>query len=406
MAKALRYLSISHKNASVKQREKFYIADNQKEEVIAKICTSFPDITGLLLLVTCNRTEIYFEADTTSAGSLLRFLVSHLLGGKSSEDERLFVVNDTTETSVRYLLEVSSGLVSKVLGDAEIVYQLKKAYQMARAHNLQGSLLERAMQTVFKSHKRIRNETQFRDGTTSVAYKALKMIGDTYGKATAKEKKILFVGAGDIVRQLFKYNVKFDYEHVYISNRTKSKALSLTNRYLGQWFEWENVLDNRFQDFDVIISAVSNRPQLITKMKGNSKTRLLIDLALPGNIDIDPNANADILFYDLDTISLELEDNREKRLAAIEQVNVIKEEELNEFKKWHKEAPLRAVLADYKITLNQKIKGYLETQEEPFDKRKIKLITDRVMRKLIKQPNSYVPANKINRLIAEHANFG
>ena len=100
MAKALRYLSISHKKATVKQREKFYIADSEKEEVLLQIRTSFPDITGLLLLVTCNRTEIYFEADTTTATSLLRFLVFQLLGERPSNYEPLFTVNDTTERSV------------------------------------------------------------------------------------------------------------------------------------------------------------------------------------------------------------------------------------------------------------------------------------------------------------------
>ena len=114
------------------------------------------------------------------------------------------------------------------------------------------------MQTVFKSHKRISNETEFRDGTTSVAYKSLKMISDTFGKDHRQSKKILFIGAGDIVKQLFKYNSKFDYNDIYISNRTEEKAILLAKRYDCNVYPWEKVLENEFIGFDVIISAASN----------------------------------------------------------------------------------------------------------------------------------------------------
>ncbi len=87
------------------------------------------------------------------------------------------------------------------------------------------------MQTVFKSHKRISNETNFRDGTTSVAYKSLKVVSETYGKPHARIKKILFIGSGDIVKQLFKYNSKFNFNNIYVSNRTEPKAVVLANKH-------------------------------------------------------------------------------------------------------------------------------------------------------------------------------
>ncbi|NHF59651.1 hypothetical protein FK220_009885 [Flavobacteriaceae bacterium TP-CH-4] len=402
MANELRYLSISHKTASIRNREKFYIADNYKVEVIKQLVTTFPDITGLLLLVTCNRTELYFESDTTSSTSLLNFLIPLLLGKNTSGYHRFFETSDTTEISAGHLLDVSSGLVSKVKGDAEIIYQIKKAYNRAISLDLQGSLLERAMQTVFKTHKRIRNETHFRDGTTSVAYKALKMISDTYGKTKAKHKKILFIGAGDIVRQLFKYNEKFGFENIYIANRTKSRAVSLMERYRCKWFDWDKVVVNDFQDFEIVLSAVANCHHLITGTAANSNARLFLDLALPGNIEPSIGDIANINFYDLDTISSEIEDNKEKRLAAIEQVYGIKEEELAEFRKWREQAPLRELLAAYKVILNDSIKKRLTTQKEPSDDSRISLITNRVMRKLMKYPDTSGWTEKVEMLVAEH----
>ncbi len=402
---SLRYISISHKTATVTQREQFYISDPAKHGVVKHLCTVFPDVKGLLLLVTCNRTEVYFESEKTSTDSFRDEFISLILKKRITESRVWFSQNDTTESTVMHLLKVSSGLDSKVLGDAEIICQIKKAYQFSIAHDLQGSLLERAMQSVFKCHKRISNETHFRDGTTSVAYKALKMIRTTYGREATKEKKILFIGAGEIVRQLFKYNSKFNFKQLYIGNRTKSKALSLTKMYECKLYDWKKVLANDFGDFDVIISGVSNRHHLITNANKNSKKRVFIDLALPANIDPVLAKMPHILFYDLDTISLELEDTKATRLAAIQKVALIKEEELQEYNKWYQEAPLRATLANYKIELNQKVTDYVEEHLEPMSEEQIKVITGRVMRNLLKESNLYIPDEEMKEIIAVHASL-
>ena len=148
MKSTLRYISISHNTATVTQREQFYIADPEKHTVVKHLCTVFPDVTGLLLLVTCNRTEVYFESEITTTNMLRDEFISLILRIRIPEIKAWFSQNDTTESSVMHLLKVSSGLDSKVLGDAEIICQIKKAYQLSITHKLQGSLLERAMQMV------------------------------------------------------------------------------------------------------------------------------------------------------------------------------------------------------------------------------------------------------------------
>ena len=230
MDQSLRFISISHKTASAKQREVFYIPTEKKRDYTQLICNTFPDIVGLLLLTTCNRTEIYFETATHSASCIRDFLIALKASKRSTEDKNLFQMSDITETTVKHLLEVSSGLESSVLGDSEILHQIKKSYQFSMTYKLQGSLLERALQSVFKSHKRIQNETNFRDGTTSVAYKALKVIQNNFKKKPLSTKKILCIGAGDIVKQLFKYNSKFNFSDIYISNRSEEKAIILAQK--------------------------------------------------------------------------------------------------------------------------------------------------------------------------------
>jgi glutamyl-tRNA reductase len=379
----LHYISISHKTASSAQRERYYISQEEKSNLTEVICNTFNDITGLLLLVTCNRIEIYFESVTTSATTLRDFFISQKTASCTNESKQLFMYGDITEDTAKHLLEVSSGLASLVFGDAEIIHQIKKAHQFSIAQGMQGSLLERVMQTVFKSHKRISNETAFRDGTTSTAYKSLKVLKKFYANASFETKKILFIGAGDIVKQLFMYNSKFNFNNIYISNRTHEKAVILANKYQSNVYSWDKVLTNDFKDFDVIISAVSNRHHLIKKIPISDQKLLLIDLAVPSNIDKALMTNKNILFYDLESISAELENTREKRQEAISDVNEIIDAELLVYNEWLQTAPLRLSLAKYKTIVQQKVKDYFETNAEENNQESTTII-NRIMRKLMR----------------------
>ncbi len=405
MDKSLRYISISHKTASVTQRETYHIPEEEKSDLVTRICAAFTDVSGLLLLVTCNRTEIYFESETTAATVLRDFLIDLMARKSSTESKKLFNCGNETEDTVRHLLRVTSGLVSSVLGDAEIVHQIKKSYQFSIEHQLQGSLLERAMQTVFKSHKRISNETHFRDGTTSVAYKSLKVISDTFDKTSLKTKKILFIGAGDIVKQLFKYNSKFKFSNIYISNRTEEKARVLSQLHDTKIFDWDKVRTNDFQGFDVIISAASNCPQLIKKVPDTNNKLLLLDLAMPCNSDKSLALKENIVFYDLDSISVDLKETKEKRFAAIGEVTSILTEELEAYKEWLQEAPLRAFLAEYKIIVKQKVVQYFDANTQELNQQSVKTITDRVVRKLRKKTIRPISTKEMEDAIAEQGVF-
>lgn len=404
MTKIVRFISISHTTASIRQREIFFIPEEEKLVVTKKLQNTFPDINGLLLLVTCNRTEIYFESETTSSTDLFDQFCS-ILGRKSMSNASLFSKSDDTIQSVQHLVEVSAGLRSKVLGDAEIICQIKKAYLLSRKVSLHGSLLERALQTVFKAHKRVRNETNFRDGTTSAAYRALKMIESSFGKQAKREMKILFIGAGDIVKQLFKYNGKFNYEQLFISNRTEEKAILLAKQYNCQIYDWQKVLSNDFEDFDVIIGAAGNSHHLIKTLDTSKSQRLLIDLGLPGTIDPVLGNSPGIEFYDLDTISTELERNKKKRMLAVSQVRKIEQEEVEDFIKWHAEAPLRALLGSFKIDINKQVQGFLSSITGKTDSRKVDIITARVLRRLANKPDLFYTKDRLQELIEKHSNY-
>ncbi|MFD0834377.1 hypothetical protein ACFQ0I_01270 [Mariniflexile aquimaris] len=398
MNKSFRYISISHNTASTLQREKYHISEEEKVALTTLICDSFNDISGLFILATCNRTEVYFEATNTTSNAVLDVLMNFKSVTNPEAEKPLFNSSNDTKDSIKHLLEVSSGLASLVFGDAEIISQIKKAHQFSMAHKLQGSLLERALQAVFKTHKRISNETDFRDGTTSVAYKSLKVIRQSFDSASVKSKKILFIGAGDIVKQLFKYNSKFNFTNIYIANRSEEKAIILSQTNKCKTYPWANVLSNNFDDFDVIISAASNCPNLINTINPLIKKTLLIDLAVPCNINKELAKQNDIIFHDLDSISVELEETKENRLAATNEVNTIIFEEINSYNEWLEGASLRALLAACKINLNNKLQNYFDT---PLEESEINLVTNQVMKKLIVNNQISASSKVIDSLISQ-----
>lgn len=371
----------------------------EKERLTDILRKTYPDLNALLILVTCNRTELYFETEQTRAVDIRDFFLDWKLGEVTSEDQVDFRISDQTDDTVRHLLSVAAGLKSSVLGDAEIIHQIKKAYHRSLEQNLQGSLLERCIQTLFRSHKRISNETGFRDGTTSTAYKALKLIGDTFGSEASK-KRILFVGAGDIVRQLFKYNTKFGYRNIYIANRTEARAQKLAGMFKVNFWSWDTLLANDLSSFDVIISAASHSPSLIYKGIRKDGTVLLVDLAVPGNIAPALRNQSNVVLEDLDSIGAFLQQNRDSRTAATESVREIVEEEWGLYLEWYRMQPFRSLMASRKekVMKQLNLKGIREDNSE-ID---LKEVANRIMRKVLKQRKALHNDEQLAEIISEY----
>ena len=405
MRKSLGYISISHKTASVSQREIYQVSTKDKQDLFNLTRQTFPDISGLFMLITCNRTEIYFESSETKAEVIRDFFIAQKVKDGIKVNNQLFELSDTTQDTTRHIMEVASGLESSVLGDSEIIHQIKKAHLFSLSQKMQGSLLERAMQSVFKCHKRINNETHFRDGTTSLAYKTLKLVSNHFKNHDSDSKKILFIGAGDIVMQLFKYNSKFNFENIHLSNRTIERAVVIANQQKCKVFEWNKVLENDLEEFDVIISAVSNRQKIIHNIEAQNKKILLIDLAVPMNIDKNLARNKNIIYYGLDCISEELEANLESRLNAANQVGTIITEVLLDYSEWLQNCSFRESLSKQKLIVTQKLQDYFDNNTIENSEELFKISTNRILKEIIKRNNTEISSEEIDAIIFEQHHF-
>jgi len=387
MKKSLKYISISHLSAKLPERECFHLTKIRQYQWFGLLRKQFGDISGLMILSTCNRTEIYFESDKTSAAVVRNFFILETTNSVSRKEKALFQLCNSTRKTIVHLLQVSNGLLSAVAGDAQIPGQVKEAWLQSIQLEARGSLLERAMQTVARTRKRVVNETGFFTGSQSTAYLALKLITDNFGCNQLATKKLLLVGAGDIGKQLIQYLPKFGFQDVCIANRTETKSASLAKQYRLKTFPWEKVEQNKLDEFDAIITAVSNCQNLITKVGHSDDKRVFIDLGMPANILPELQKSKQIKLYSLDQISEQLELNEQNRYTSLFLVEAIIKEEAASLMRWVNMRKVHAYLSRYKQATTKLLHETIS--RNPLTKRykssEIEQLVNRISSKLVKE---------------------
>lgn len=391
---SVQLVGISHETANLSIRSLFHLNQNEKQEFINIIKAKF-NIKGILVLATCNRTEIYFESTNTTTNDILNCLL--VFKNKSRNTENVlriteyveyFTQKESTKSTMKYLLEVVSGLRSLVVGDMQIISQFKESFLFSQGMNLQGQILERMAQTIFRMHKRIQNETDFRKGSASTSYLALLATRQHFGKEALTTKKVLLVGAGEIIQDVAKYSDKFAFENITITNRTTSKATKIAKEYNFEVTPWEN-LNQAVADADIIISGVSNQTNLIKntiELEGQNSLKLFIDLGMPANIDAQLAINPNYKLINIDALNTKSEQVETKRQNAINAVKGIIYDEYETFLKWLTKLPVNQSLGKLKSHIQDLLTREMETQFGYLAEADRKKLINRLSQQLVKQP--------------------
>ena len=341
------YVGITHETAPASIRCHYALSGSDKQEFIQLLKIEM-QIRALTVITTCNRTEIYFESESITPYEVRDYFILFLENKYGiSLNRKHLVIFDRSVDTLNHLLHVANGLRSAVIGDKQIISQVKQAYQDALASHSQGSLLERAYQAVFRSHKRILSESLYQKGSTSTAYSSLKMAQSFFGKEELSNTSLLVIGAGEIAEDILMYASKFQISNVYIANRTEIKAQQLADKYQCSTYPWKKVEANHFSSFDIIVTAVSNRKNLIKTTDQDGKRRLWLDLAMPSNISTEIS-NTYNTVYDIDEIAKKMTAVSQAQLKAIPQVEAIITQELTTFSNWLQKAKVRSFLKAYK----------------------------------------------------------
>lgn len=337
MQSSLKYISISSQNTNLRIRQRYSLQEFEAELFMDNMKNEYPDIKGLMLLSTCNRTEVYFESVETNVKTI-RNALEDFLGIPSQKAAPHPEYSILTEQSLKHLSEVACGLQSSIQGDKEIMGQIKKAYKRSLRKNMQGSLLERVMQQVIRTHKRVYNETSLKKGSTSAAYRSLKRIEKHFGKSNLLNKKILLIGAGQIIQEVLAYAEKCDLGEIHITNRTFKKAEDLAENYQLKPILFNALFKMKDLSFyDAIITAVSGKKHFITSAYFSNaieKNCILVDLAVPANVH--PMLHKNCTLVNIDQLSDDIHQTRQEQKEAIQEVEKIINTESLAFVNWLK----------------------------------------------------------------------
>jgi glutamyl-tRNA reductase len=355
-------ISINFKTSPIEVREKFYFQDSEKMKFFELLSSECP-VEGLIILSTCNRTELYYEYENHvgEENKIFHLIMKCLVKFKKyPEGLSPYVSTKMGSSDVsRHLFRLISGLESMIIGEFQIVDQLKDAFYFAKENNIVGPILERMFQKSFETGKYVRSNTDIGKGAVSVSYAAVEMISTKY---QLEDTKILCVGAGETSQLLVKNLLKKDVKEIIITNRTEAKGKRFAETYDLETLPFKKML-SEINKVDVIVFSTSSDQPLISKEdikksydSKKNKNTLFIDLSVPRNIDENISSIGSIELINIDNLKDIVNKNYNKRKAEIDKSQKIIDSFLLEFDEWANSRQLRPSI----LSIKKKIKILIE----------------------------------------------
>ena len=371
-------VGLNYKKADAETRGKFSLSDQAKSNLLDD--ARLEGIPSLIAISTCNRTELYGFAEHPF--QLISLLCKHS-NGTVEDFQRVAYIHKNNE-AISHLFKVGTGMDSQILGDFEIISQVKTGFIVAREKGLTNSYFERLVNSVIQASKRIKNETEISTGATSVSFASVHYI--LHNVKDIKEKNILLFGTGKIGRNTCENLVKHTKNnHITLINRTKDKARKIAGKFNLIVKDYAD-LQAEIQNTDVLIVATGAQNPTIDKELLNLKKPLLIlDLSIPKNVNENVLNVAGVTLVHLDQLSQMTDDTLAKRKEYVPQALAIIDEVKHEFITWtqaRKFAPTINALKAKLEEIKQNELNYQKKKIENFDQDQAEIITSRIIQKI------------------------
>lgn len=319
-------LGLNHQTAPVALRERVAFAGDAFAPALTAL-RALPQVEEVVLLSTCNRTEVYAVGEN-AAPAVAEWLATH---AAESTDLHAYLYRHQEGDAARHLFRVAAGLDSLVLGEPQILGQVKDAWSQARGSGAMGPRLDRLFQQAFATAKRARTDTAIGANPVSVASAAVKLARDSF--ARPQDSTVLLIGAGETIELAARHLVQANVRRLLIANRTLAHAQALATTHGGYALALDE-LDRHLAEADIVFSATASqqpilhRPQVeaalaARKHRHNNKPVLLVDLAVPRDIATDVAELRDVFVYTIDDLQRAVEDNRRSRKDAAEAAEAI-----------------------------------------------------------------------------------
>lgn len=371
-------VGLSYKKADAEVRGKFSLDAKAKTNLLQQAKNE--GIESLIVTSTCNRTEIYGFAEHPF--QLIKLICENSLGTVEEFQKVGFVYK--SQEAVNHMFRVGTGLDSQILGDFEIISQLKNSFAESRSFGLINTFLDRLINAVIQASKRIKNETEISSGATSVSFASVQYI--IKNVENIGSKNILLFGTGKIGRNTCENLVKHTKnEHITLINRTKDKAEKLAGK-LNLIVKDYADLHAEIQKADIVVVATGAQNPTVDKALLNpTKPLLILDLSIPKNVNEDVKELIDVTLIHMDHLAQMTDETLEKRKTHIPAAEIIIEEIKDEFITWTKARKFAPTINALKDKLNAIKVSELNFQSKKisnFNEEQAEIISNRIIQKI------------------------
>lgn len=310
-------LGINHKTASVAVRERVAFTPEQMVEALQQLCRLTPS-SEAAILSTCNRSELYLQLDEVDVQAVLAWLAGY--HGLPLSDLQACAYVHENEQAVRHMMRVACGLDSMILGEPQILGQLKSAYAVAREAGTVGPLLGRLFQATFSTAKSVRTDTAIGENPVSVAFAAVSLAKQIF--ADLHRSQALLIGAGETITLVARHLHEQGIKRIVVANRTLERASSLAEQFGAHAILLADIPDELINS-DIVISSTASQLPILGKgaveralKKRRHKPIFMVDIAVPRDIEPEVGELDDVYLYSVDDLHEVIEENLKSRQGA------------------------------------------------------------------------------------------
>ena len=385
-------IGLNYKKADAEVRGRFSVSENVQKEIL--IASKQSAVRSLTLISTCNRTELYGFAQ--KAKDLVTLLCEHTTGSISEFEKVAYVHQD--QQAVSHLFKVGTGLDSQILGDFEIISQLRKSLSRSKKMGMLNPYMERLGNAVIQASKRIKNETEISTGATSVSFAAVQYIMARVPYVS--EKNILLFGIGKIGRNTCENLIKHTKnDHITLINRTKTKAEVMAGKFNLVVKDYANIQSEIAKSDIMIVATGAQQPTISKELLYLKKPLLILDLSIPKNVANNVTQNPYVTLVHLDELSKVTDATLAHRQSQIPLAqNLIKEAEV-EFDTWAKHRSFAPTIKALKNKLGEIKIGEIDNQRRKlsgFNQEQAEIISDRIIQKITTQVANHLKNSSSN----------
>jgi glutamyl-tRNA reductase len=331
-------VGLSHKTAPVEIREKLAVPESRMGEALTRLC-SYQGVREGMLLSTCNRVEVYAVVDEIESGygGIQDFLAdAHL--SLSSEQLTPHIYWHQGDRAISHLFRVASSLDSMIVGESQILGQIKDAFEVALTHKTTGIILNKVMKKAISVAKRVRTETRIAEMAVSVSYAAVELAKKIFSDLS--EKTVLLVGAGEMAKLAARHFIASGVRHVRVTTRNPQHAVELANRFGGTPVAFEEFRED-MASADIVLVSTGAAHYLVGEddvqrsiRQRMNRPMFLIDISVPRNIDPAVRHVDNAFLFDIDDLKTRVEHNRGERLNEAEKAERMVLDEVGIVRQW------------------------------------------------------------------------